>query len=119
MSVNCVLVYEFIAVLCVEVNANKCLIFFTFTFFLQVLAYIRTGHRANIFSAKFLPNSGDSHVCVPIFSRSLFSSFNHISCTKYLILMILSIFLYFLTILAITFVQKVFSYLLCKFALKK
>ncbi|KAF8778809.1 DDB1- and CUL4-associated factor 6 like protein [Argiope bruennichi] len=27
-----------------------------------VLAYILTGHRANIFSAKFLPNTGDSHV---------------------------------------------------------
>ncbi|GFS51546.1 DDB1- and CUL4-associated factor 6 [Nephila pilipes] len=28
----------------------------------KVLAYIHTGHRSNIFSAKFLPNSGDSHV---------------------------------------------------------
>lgn len=28
----------------------------------SVLAYIHTGHRANIFSAKFLPNTGDSHV---------------------------------------------------------
>ncbi|GIY21276.1 DDB1- and CUL4-associated factor 6 [Caerostris darwini] len=28
----------------------------------SVLAYVRTGHRANIFSAKFLPNTGDSHV---------------------------------------------------------
>ncbi|XP_035231495.1 DDB1- and CUL4-associated factor 6-like isoform X1 [Stegodyphus dumicola] len=28
----------------------------------SVLAYVQTGHRANIFSAKFLPNTGDTNV---------------------------------------------------------
>lgn len=28
----------------------------------EILASVRTGHRANIFSAKFLPNTGDRHV---------------------------------------------------------
>lgn len=31
-------------------------------FFLQVLTDYKTSHRANIFSAKFLPNSGDHRI---------------------------------------------------------
>jgi len=44
------------------VNIYNILYFFNNPFLFKVLTDYKTSHRANIFSAKFLPNSGDHRI---------------------------------------------------------